>query len=307
MTTEQALGAETEPTQAALAPQEVPLETPTEDGQATETPIEGEATEQPDGEERQEVELPEGWQDHKEAKAFKAAGYQEAQSHFEKQHRRELRQREQNWLSEKEATRQQAMSEAVVQQASQAAQALSRKLQRDGMSSDDATEEVRALFDSNAEWAKVFDDNRLKTARTAAEKSGRNAAVSEASTWLYTGLTAEQSGDLADFVTDNLNLELTKGELTSEYAFQAMLRKRDELVLQAEEKRIEKLVADRLENERRAAERNGNPPPVKPTGRASRASGAPRTKVEAATLHAEGKLTNAEMRQIRDDPSIPEM
>ena len=58
-----------------------------------------------------------------------------------------------------------------------------------------------------------------------------------------------------------------------------------------------------------AARKAANPDPVaQPTGGAGGGGGTTwRTKMEARTLHVQDKITNAEMKRINADPTIPEM
>jgi len=280
---------ETAPTTQAETPLQAPdvstTEATVEAGAAPETPVEG-------------PQLPEGWNDHPEVKAKLAEHYQQGQSKGDRAFRRQVQEIEGHFEERSRQIEQSVSASRVVTDLGQALAELS-----DTAKIGNNTElllGIQQLFTRNENWAQVLGQD-LRNA-------GRGDFARDLSTKLYEGLEEDASEDLADVVSD-LNAKLRRGQLKDADAFQKMLGERDKILRTSWEKEkeaeIEKKVLARLEAEGRAVQRNGNPPAVKVENAAGGGTGW-RTKTEARNLHVAGKLTNTEMRRIRDDPSIPD-
>lgn len=72
------------------------------------------------------------------------------------------------------------------------------------------------------------------------------------------------------------------------------------------EAEIEKMRTSRESKEERAARLAQTKPPVKPEGSGGGGSSGYRTKAEARALHVKNEISNAEMKRVNADPSIPE-
>lgn len=263
----------------------------------TETPDAGDLDAEQQ-EQREPLDLPEGWQETEPAKALRAEGYQEAQSKLEKAHQRQLREARAEHAQQREQAVEAAVAGSVVLKVGE----LISELQ-ETEDPERAEKLLTRLFRENASWAAAFNQQN----RQFAEQQGIAKGVSQASTLLYHGLSKELGEDFADTV-DELSLQIREGTIKQDAAFRKLLERRDELVREDERKNVEKMVGERQKEEARAAQRNGKAPPAKTAGVGSR-SNAVRwtTKMEARSLHVQGKLTNAEMKAINADPSVPEM
>jgi hypothetical protein len=271
------------------------------EGVAKETTAEGAETgEAATAEEGQPpAPLPEGWQDHPDTQPVFQDHYNKGRGEREKQLRQEMGRREERYGTEIESAYRQGTSAEVV---SKLMETLEEGFDFD---TPEGTKAVGKLLRNHASWADVFTNTRVQAAEAKMVRDVKSV-VKEA------GLSEEAVGQLSD-IEGELVWKVRHGEVDLagglRELIQASFKHIKALGAQEEKERRDKLEREVTGAAGRAAERGKKPPPAAPSGAGAGGTGGGgyKTKAEARTLHVQNKISNADMRRINADPSIPEM
>src|SRR5437667_544116 len=310
-------------TKPSLAPAEAPTqETPLEQVRASlelpdtaaaeeETPEpQAEPGEEPEEQEQpeQELTLPEGWEEYEPVlerlKAAESTGYNKAKSHLTRAHTATIAELQETHQGEIQQAQQEAISKALVQ-------TFAEKIGELDTDDPDTVKTVTRLLHANESWARVFYGDQYKSGQANLV----NAITNDSR---FTKDLQEEVADEFNATVTELALKLRRqlsnasstADVSRAYstAFGSWLEERDKLraqqivkaALDKEGKRLEEVARKAAGLENKAGQRNNSRPPAKPTGSAG-GGGTYRTLDEARVLHADGKITNDEMRsdQVR--------
>lgn len=255
----------TQPASSTTAVEERPaLTTPTEPD-AAETPGEGKV-EGEDAEQRP-VELPEGWRDHADAKAFRQEGHDEGAQTMQGTKDKEALKAKGVHRTEMQRAVELVQASQTVKDLTSAATAIVNTL-RQSNDVEAAKTSLQDLMGENEQWAQVFSKELREEAQSRGEVTGQARAFG----LLQYDLPKAIAEPLKEFI-ETKDLEYQAGDVTLDTAYVQSLAKLIELVRADEAAKVENLVAERKPQEERAAARERTKTAPRPGGSAGTGAG----------------------------------
>ncbi len=259
-----------------------PLATTTAE-EGAETPEEGkEEAEQ----EEQRLELPEGWQDAEDAKAWRQEAHDEGFKKAQSIKDREALERDAQHAEEIERVSGVIQASQAVKDLTNVANAIIKDLKEVPGTSAEAITSFKQLVDENEKWAELLSNEK----QTVAQEQGRVEGISLASEMMQEALPKEMARQLGEFVNQK-SLEYRAQKVTVGAAYKQIVGKLIEIVRADEEAKVEKMVSERKDQEARAEKREGEKPAVKVDGRGATGS-------RRYTRTQLSKMTREELAQV---------